>query len=224
MQSNKITIPKTAHYYTIGEVGDHIERMVIAFHGYGQAARKFIYKFEGLDDGKTLIVCPEGLSRFYWKNFTGDVVASWMTREDRQDDIDDNMNYLNTLLADLLTKISDKVEITVLGFSQGCPTASRWVSSQRPPIQNMIMWAGQLAHDEDYAASADYFKKKRLLFVYGNEDEFLPFGYKEKHLKLAIQAGLEFDVKEFEGKHVVDRAVLESIFKEFKSVKKLFYP
>jgi len=222
MKSNKISIQKTAHYYTIGEMGKHIERLIIAFHGYGQAARKFVHKFEDLDDGKTLVVCPEGLSRFYWKNFTGDVVASWMTREDREDDIRDNMNYINLLFESILPQLADGVEVSVLGFSQGCPTASRWVSSQRPPIHHMILWAGQLAHDEDYAASADYFKNKRLVFVYGTEDEFLPFGYKEKTLELAQKSRLELEVKSFDGKHVVDRAVLLNLFKELRSIKKLF--
>lgn len=222
MKSNKITIPKTAHYYTIGEIGEHIERLIIAFHGYGQAARKFVHKFEGLDDGKTLVVCPEGLSRFYWKNFTGDVVASWMTREDRDDDIKDNMNYINLLFESISAQLADNVEVSVLGFSQGCPTASRWVSSQQPDIHHLILWAGQLAHDENYAAASDYFKNKHLFFVYGTEDEFLPFGYKEKTLELAKKSGLEFDVKPFEGKHVVDREVLANLFKEIKSIKKLF--
>lgn len=222
MKPNKIIIPKTAHYYTIGEAGKHIERLVIAFHGYGQAARKFVHKFDDLDDGKTLVVCPEGLSRFYWKNFTGDVVSSWMTREDREDDIRDNMNYLNVLFEHIYSQLPDNLEISVLGFSQGCPTASRWVSSQQPPIHHLILWGGQLAHDEDYAASADYFMDKHLVFVYGTEDEFLPFGYKEKTLKLAKQSGLELDIKPFEGKHVVDREVLQHLFKELRSIKKLF--
>lgn len=222
MKSNKISIQKTAHYYTIGEIGPNIKRLIIAFHGYGQAGRKFIYKFKGLDDGETLIICPEGTNRFYWKNFTGDVVSSWMTRQDREDDISDNMNYINTLFEHITAQLNKDIEISVLGFSQGCPTASRWVSSQRPPIKNMILWAGQFAHDEDYHASKEYFDAIRIMFVYGNEDEYLIYGFKEKVLEKAKVSELELEVREFEGKHTIDRSVLQDIFNELKTVKKLF--
>ena len=36
-------------------------------------------------------MAPEGLSRFYLEGFSGKVGATWMTREDRLNDID---NYL----------------------------------------------------------------------------------------------------------------------------------
>ena len=43
MQSKTIEVSKTAHYYSIGEIGEEIETVIFAFHGYGQAARKFIH-------------------------------------------------------------------------------------------------------------------------------------------------------------------------------------
>jgi hypothetical protein len=58
-------------------------------HGYGQLAKTFIRRFEPIMDAQTLVVAPEGLSRFYWGGFDGPVVASWMTREDRLDEIAD---------------------------------------------------------------------------------------------------------------------------------------
>jgi hypothetical protein len=44
-----------------------------------------------------IIIAPEGLSRFYRKGFSGDVVASWMTKDDRLDDMEDYVRYLNDL-------------------------------------------------------------------------------------------------------------------------------
>ncbi len=222
MEANHIKVEKTAHFYTMAQPGPNIDRIIFAFHGYGQAARNFVHKFDGLDDGKTWVICPEGLHRFYWKGFTGDVVASWMTKQDRELDIEDNMNYLNQLFRHVTSQVQKNVKITVLGFSQGCPTASRWVSSQQPNIHHMILWAGQLAHDEDYSKSKDYFSDKKLLFVYGNDDEFLPYGYKERQLSLAKLAHMEFDVIPFEGKHEINRDILKKIFVDLESVQKLF--
>ncbi len=222
MQSNSLRVNKTAHYYTIGKINNDIKRVIFAFHGYGQAARKFIHKFDELDDGKTLVVCPEGLNRFYWKNFTGEVVSSWMTKQDREDDIRDNNQYLNQLFDLIVSQLSKEIKITVLGFSQGCPTASRWVSSQQPKINHLVLWAGQLAHDEDFSKSKEYFLNKKLLFIYGNEDEFLPFGYKERQLELAHKSSLVFQVMEFDGKHEIKRNVLKKVLFEIDSIQTLF--
>ena len=50
-------------------------------------------KFRDLDD-KHLVICPEGLSRFYSKGLAGEVAASWMTKRDRLKEIEDHSNYI----------------------------------------------------------------------------------------------------------------------------------
>ncbi len=222
MKAHQLKVEKTAHYYSIGAIGKNINHVIFALHGYAQSAKKFIHKFDELNDGKTLIICPEGLSRFYWKNFTGDVVASWMTKEDREDDIADNMNYLNSIYNTIISQLNDNVVISFFGFSQACPTLSRWASSQQPHFHHLIMWGGQLAHDENYRNSKDYFSDKKLFFIYGLEDEFLPFGYKERHLSLARMAGMDFEIITYEGKHEIKREVLKDIFNQLQSIQKLF--
>ncbi len=222
MEHHKFSVPKTAHFYTIGEVGKHVKRLVIALHGYGQAARSFVYKFEGLDDGNTLVICPEGLNRFYWENFTGKVVASWMTKQDREIDIYDNMNYLSALYDYIVPQLSDDVSISLMGFSQGCPTISRWAASNKPRIDNLILWAGQLAHDQDYAQAKDYFKKVGLHWVVGKEDGFITEERLEKQIGIANTAGMDFEVTKFDGAHEVDRKTLEELFQRLSTVRKLF--
>ena len=88
MQSHKIKFPCTAHYYTIGTPSDKIKRVFFVLHGYGQLASQIIHKFDAVMED-TLIVAPEGLSRFYWNESKGIVGASWMTKKDRLDEIED---------------------------------------------------------------------------------------------------------------------------------------
>jgi predicted esterase len=214
-KNNTLLVNKTAHYYTLGIPGTHIRRLIIALHGYGQAARTFIHHFKDLiGDGETLVVCPEGLNRFYWKGFTGEVVASWMTKENREFDIRDNMAYLNDLYAHLMGQLPKDTKVTLLAFSQGCPTMSRWVAKCRPEFHHLILWGGHLAHDVDYAPSGNYFSDKELLFVYGESDQFLPFGYRERQAMLAKVGDLDFRTISFDGKHEIPRTVLGNILKE----------
>jgi hypothetical protein len=89
MVKKNIIVTKTARYFISGEPSESIEQVWFVCHGYAQLANYFIRNFEILNDGKNLIIAPEGLNRFYWKGFSDRVVASWMTKEDREDDIKD---------------------------------------------------------------------------------------------------------------------------------------
>ena len=93
---NKIKISKTAKYTTYGNP-DKASIIIFALHGYGQLVQFFIRKFQVLDAEQYFVVAPEGLHRFYLKGSSGRVGASWMTKEERQSDIEDYINYLDDL-------------------------------------------------------------------------------------------------------------------------------
>lgn len=76
-------------------------------------------------------MAPEALNRFYLEGFAGRVGATWMTKEERLQEIDDYVNYLNQLYKTILAN-TDTSEITVniLGFSQGVATVCRWIANR----------------------------------------------------------------------------------------------
>lgn len=51
MTEHKLTVSKTAHYYTLGEAGAHIRQIWLVCHGYAQLADTFLQNFKLLDDG-----------------------------------------------------------------------------------------------------------------------------------------------------------------------------
>ncbi len=205
---HKLSVTRTAHYYTLGTPGKHIKKVWIVAHGYGQLASTFIHRFEGLDDGETLIIAPEGLSKFYWGKFTGKVVASWMTSGDRLDEIADYTNYLQQIYEQYVPQLSEEVEITVLGFSQGCATVVRWALAKFPHFHNLICWAGSFPEDISYHEQANYWEDKKLYFAYGTADPLLS----EKRLKWSFDVikdkQLEVTTFTFDGKHEVDKEAL----------------
>ena len=97
MQENHIKIAKTARYFQLAEIGSEIREVWFVCHGYGQHAGYFLKHFECLNNGGRLIVAPEGLSRFYLDGFYGRIGASWMTREDRLNDIKDYVLFLDAM-------------------------------------------------------------------------------------------------------------------------------
>ncbi len=91
---NTIQVNKSANFVTHGNPNT-AKIIVFALHGYGQLAEFFVRKFNVLNETDYFIVAPEGLHRFYLKGASGRVGASWMTKQERQSDINDYINYLD---------------------------------------------------------------------------------------------------------------------------------
>ena len=208
IHSHKITVPRTAHYYTIGTASENIRRFWLVCHGYGQLAESFIRRFEGLEDGQTLIVAPEGLNKFYWGQFTGPPVASWMTSHERLDEIADYCNYIQTLYQYYLPRLSPDVQIVLLGFSQGTATVCRWVVQHLPRFHHLVLWAGLLPDDLDFRPFQSYFSEKKLHFVYGTDDRFLTENRLRWQRHFARKNRLRLNEFSYQGKHEIDKDAL----------------
>ena len=216
IHSHQTTVQRTSHYYTVGTPGPHIKHFYLVCHGYGQLAGKFIYKFDGLDDGQTLILAPEALSRFYWKRQPDIVGASWMTKENRLDEITDYTRHIKNLYDQYIELLPNLEKITLIGFSQGCATQVRWLLRELPHFDHLVLWAGLLPEDLDYLPFQNYFKNKKIWWVYGNEDEFLKKKYIDWHRKFARSQKIELEEIIFEGKHIVDRNVLADLVEKLR--------
>ncbi|WP_373511397.1 alpha/beta hydrolase [Persicitalea sp.] len=213
--SHSIAITRTARYFTLGEISERTRRVWFVLHGYGQLAEYFIRKFEKIQDGETLIVAPEALSRFYLGNHSERVGASWMTREDRVPEIDDYVNYLESVQKTIFGKYSpENVRITVLGFSQGTATACRWIDQTELHCDRLILWGGYFANGILELVDKKKLPSQDTHFVYGNKDEYLnqlnPAEYLEK-----LRTELPFmNILEYRGGHAIDQQVLMKEFAE----------
>ena len=212
IQRHKFTVQRTAQYSTIGNANKNITRLVIACHGQGQLAKHFVRRFDVLDNGKTLVLAPEALSKFYINNMTGDVGACWMTKEDRLDEIADYANYLQQMYDHYVPQLSDDVEIILFGFSQGCATIIRWAMEKFPKVDAFVLFGGMLPEDLDYHPHLDYFNAKKLIWIYGTKDQFLTPPRLEFIRKVISKSQLNFEERTFEGEHVVPREIIAELF------------
>lgn len=203
---NFIQIKKNARYYTLGNPSS--KKMLVALHGYGQLAAFFIRKFSSLNDW--YIIAPEGLHRFYLNGHSGRVGASWMTKEAREKDIEDNNEWLHHLITQINSGNTYE-ETVLLGFSQGAATASRYFYSNLSTIDRLIVWASVFPPDID---KNQLFKinnqNNKNVFVLGTEDPF--FDTKQKEEVISFFRQLNFDTVEFEGNHDIDEKTLLDIF------------
>ena len=155
-----------------------VRELWIVLHGYGQLASRFVGGFGAIDDGSRLIVAPEALSRFYdarsplASHAAAEVGASWMTREDRADEIADQAHWLAQVLETYRSRVAGDVSLTVLGFSQGAAAASRWVARGGVAPAHLICWGASLAPELDLSAGAPL-ASTRCTVVVGERDEFV---------------------------------------------------
>ena len=97
--------------------------VLVGFHGYMENARIQMDRLEAIPGSlEWTLVSIQGLHRFY-RARTEAVVASWMTREDRETAIADNLAYVRAALDEVPHDRSTRVVFT--GFSQGVAMAFR---------------------------------------------------------------------------------------------------
>lgn len=182
------------------------KKLLIALHGYGQLAQYFAKKFNKLPDDYALLV-PEGMHRFYLQGSSGRVGASWMTKDGRELDIQDNLNYLNQLLSHVMENHVFE-EICLLGFSQGGATAARWYDQGPSRFQQFVLWASVFPPD----VKKPTYTSGNLHFVLGTNDPYYTSGNEETECAYFTEIG--FNVHRFEGKHDIDSDTLSGILQK----------
>jgi predicted esterase len=146
MPEAHISIPKTARYAYSGN-RETPDEVWIVLHGYGQLAPYFLRKFDAFNHPQRLIIAPEGLHRFYLKGMNGRVGASWMTKEARETDIADYLQWLDRLALQFEKPIQQAKKLLLLGFSQGAATAARWACHSSLDFTDVVLWAAGFPPD-----------------------------------------------------------------------------
>ena len=104
IKEHNIIVQKSARYFTLGYPSDKIKSIWFVLHGYGNLASEFINSFEIINDGENYIIAPEALNKFYLKGFYGKVGATWMTKENRENEINDYVNLLDSVYETKINK------------------------------------------------------------------------------------------------------------------------
>lgn len=208
VNESKIEISRTGVYYKIGE--ETSNRQWFCLHGYAQVAELMINKFDRREAKHEKIVCVEAPNRFYWKGVRGLPVATWMTSRFRLDEIRDNNDYLNKVYRSEINQSSERV---LFGFSQGGTTIWRWIYDQRPDFDVFINYAGWIPEDLDLKVLSKYMVGKRLIFIYGTQDEYL-IDDRIKALEMIIdRSGLDIMILKNSGSHKIDRDMIDLAIK-----------
>ncbi len=210
-ETHSISIQKTGRIAVHGQI-EKSKILLIALHGYGQLVPYFIRRFQQVDSDEIFVIAPEGLHRFYLNGTSGRVGASWMTKEARLDDIEDNINYLNQVYA-FYNQNHTFQKVVVLGFSQGAATAARWIEKTDFKIDAFIQWAGVFPPDLEINANNSKWEGMRHFYVMGDQDPYFAENSDNEYNQSEWLKKHDFhpETITFEGKHDVDAATLNEI-------------
>lgn len=208
IQHNFLQVKKTVRLSHLKDVNSPNTSLLIALHGYGQLSTFFARKFEGVTEAGFDVILPEGLNRFYLEGSSGRVGASWMTKEERDYDMEDNKQYLSQIIE---TYRASYDKIILLGFSQGGATAARFFFSDKTSIAGLILWASVFPPDLEQDLPAGSYENCH--FVLGKEDPYFD-EYKQKEV-LNLYRELGMKVHSFDGDHDVDAKLLRTILNQF---------
>ena len=99
--------------------------MLVGFHGYGEDAETQLERLRAIPGSAGwILVSIQALHRFYERR-TNRVVACWMTRQDREAAIADNLAYVQNCVAAVSAEWPTTGKLVFAGFSQGVAMAFR---------------------------------------------------------------------------------------------------
>ncbi len=215
-------VVKTARYYQIGTPNPLVRDVWIVLHGFSQLAADFAVPFQPLEADSRLIAVPEGLSRFYLDTRPGHSGASkvgalWLTREDRETEIVDIVNYLDRLYERILEELAnrgvdrDQIRVHALGFSQGGPAVCRWAARGSAVIDHLVPWAHAIPQDVNLRALSERRPHLTIDMVYGTRDRFIGEDAVEEQRAVLESSGVPYAMHPFNGGHSLNLAMLRQL-------------
>lgn len=171
-------------------------RLLLAFHGYAQRAETMVTELAGVAGlDQWTVASLQGLHAFY--NRDREVVASWMTKEDRDLAIAANVAYVDEAIVALQRARRADVLVCV-GFSQGASMAWRAAVLGRRRADGVVALGGDIPPELKDAPAGDF---PSALVARGTRDEW----YTEEKLRADLAVldtkGARYGSLQFDGGH-----------------------
>jgi predicted esterase len=182
--------------------------VLVGFHGYAENAGVGLERLRAIPGSESWrVVSIQALNRFYQRH-TNEVVASWMTRQDRELAIEDNLAYVTRVIDAVTGEGMHEGGIVLAGFSQGVAMAFRAGVHLPRTISGIIAVGGDVPPDIDRSMLA---RLPAVLLCHGVQDKWYTAEMCVKDRLRLDEARVETEFFEFPGGHewsaeVLDRA------------------
>jgi predicted esterase len=172
--------------------------LLVGFHGYGEHAERHLHALRRLPGAaQWLLVSIDALHRFY--DFKRDaVVGSWMTRQNRDSAIADNLAYVGSVVDAVMRDWPTTGVLVYAGFSQGVAMAYRAAVRSGHSCAGVIALAGDVPPELWGEASIRW---PRVLVARGHDDTWYTQAKMEADLTLFATTDASVESLVFAGGH-----------------------
>lgn len=176
---------------------------LVGFHGYQESASLHLDALRRIATGRAVtLISIQALNRFYTRANT--VVAGWMTTEDRELAIADNIAYVAAVLAEVAADSGLTRPVIYVGFSQGVAMAYRAAAFVQRPCDGVIALAGDLPPDVAPVAAG----LPTVLLGRGAEDAWYSAEKMTKDVSTLHAAGVTVIEHVFPGGHLWEESFI----------------
>jgi predicted esterase len=170
---------------------------LLGFHGYAENAEDQIGRLNRLVPDEDWLLCSiQALHPFYTRS-DGQVVASWMTRLDRELAIADNLRYVGRVVDAVTGRYGDPARLVLCGFSQGAAMAYRTAAAL--PTGS---WVVAVGGDIPPELTTEAISRFRGVFVCrGERDRQYPQSRLEEDTRRLKESRVPYQVVVYPGGH-----------------------
>ena len=215
-EEKTVSYTSTNTYETLNTFTAKTKHIWLVFHGLGHLTHYFIEHFKTLPAEEHFVIAPQAPSKYYQDKKYKYVGASWLTRVNREVEMQNNLAYIDAVYkAEIASKLSTRHNFIVMGFSQGVSIATRWLAKRKIYCTSLILHSGKIPHEfqkTDFMHLAD----TNVYLVYGDKDPLITKELLQSEKEYAASVFLRApQIKTFAGKHEVDSKTLVAFAQDF---------
>jgi predicted esterase len=172
--------------------------VLFGFHGYAEGAEAQLERMRAIPGAaRWRLVAIQGLHRFYQRR-ENQVIASWMTRQDRELAIADNLAYVAGVMDEVAREWPGAPRVVLAGFSQGVAMTFRAATAASRAVDGVIAVGGDVPPELDAAALA---RVPSALVCRGERDEWYTTDKFANDIRRLREAGAAVRALAFDGGH-----------------------
>ena len=207
MIERTIAVRTHGRYLMDPPASDGSAPLLVGFHGYGEGAEAQLERMRRIPGAdRWRLVSMQGLHRFYQRR-ANEVVASWMTRQDRELAIADNLAYVAAVIDEVDREFPGAPRLVLTGFSQGVAMTFRAAAASERAVHGVIAVGGDVPPELDAAAIS---RVGRILVAHGTRDEFYTDAIFERDIQRLRASNAGVTPLTFDGGHEWSDPVVEA--------------
>jgi predicted esterase len=173
--------------------------LLVGFHGYMESAEDQMARLRSIPGvGSWRLASIQALNRFYRGRRSQDVVASWMTRQDRELAIADNQAYVAAVITEIGQQSGTAPGVVFAGFSQGVAMAFRAACASAAPVLGVMALGSDVPPELEAPVLG---RIPAVLLGRGLSDDLYPLAQWEADRARLLDAGVDTDGFAFDAGH-----------------------